>query len=186
MTNYKKLFAIQYKLSKEIKLACPQISDASGIYILKRTDEDGNHIYVGKAKHLLKRMVSHLQGYKQKIDISLKKRGFYHNLNNVGGWHLTIQEYAENELDEKEAYFINHYKALGYDMYNIESGGTKGKGFVNERKEAKGYSTGLKNGYKKAQKEISNLFTRYLDAKVKKDNISCEKALKKFNDFIGD
>ena len=44
--------------------------------VYTRVDEEGKHAYIGKAVNLLRRSVSHLQGY-QHIDISLKKRGFF-------------------------------------------------------------------------------------------------------------
>ena len=164
--NYRKLFAIQANLEKKIKQACPSIDNKSGIYVLTREDESDKYAYIGKAVNLLKRMVSHLHGYEQRIDVSLKKRGFYSKENELG-WQLHITHYPENILNDIERNLINKYKENGYILYNIESGGTKGKHDINERKPAKNYHDGLKQGYNKARKQISMWFDKYLDYTIK-------------------
>lgn len=145
--NYRQIFAIQKKYEAVLKEACPNICDKSGLYFLTREDEDGKYCYLGKGRLLLRRMVSHLQGYQQRIDISLKKRGFYTESNPLG-WHLNVMFIPEAQLDEKERYYIDAYRNAGYQMYNIESGGTTGKTMINERKPTKTYNDGLKQGKK--------------------------------------
>lgn len=183
--DYKNLFAIQKKLEKVILKACPTMPTTSGIYFYTRIDEDGKYIYIGKAVNLLRRSISHLQGY-QHIDISLKKRGFYSE-DNKNGWHLNYLIFPEHLLDEKEAYYIKQYQDAGYHLYNIESGGTLGKTIINEKKPIKTYKDGLKQGYKNAQRDVAKLFEKNLVYTINgKPNKLKEKALEKFKHFLGD
>lgn len=182
--NYKKLFAIQKKLENTLKIACPSINHKSGIYFLTRVDEYGKYCYIGKAKDLTKRMVSHLQGYTQRIDISLRKRGFY-SKDNESGWHLNVMFFFEGELDKQEAYYIEMYRNAGYNLYNIESGGTTGKTDINERKPARGYRDGITQGYENARRDVSKLFDKYLTYSINgKPNSYKEKAMVKFESFL--
>ena len=69
------------------------ITDSSGIYILRRMDEDGiKFAYIGQAKHILTRLGQHLDGY-QHIDLSLKKHAcIRQTTGQVGTWmYLTSQ-----------------------------------------------------------------------------------------------
>lgn len=182
--NYKKLFAIQKKLENTLKIACPSINHKSGIYFLTRVDEDGKYCYIGKAKNLVKRMVSHLQGYTQRIDISLRKRGFY-SIDNESGWHLNVMFFFEGELDKQEAYYIEMYRNAGYNLYNIESGGTIGKTDINARKPSRGYRDGIAQGYENARRDVSKLFEKNLTYSINgKETVNKLKALEKFEKFL--
>lgn len=181
--NYRKLFAIQNKLSKIIKEACPQMDNESGIYFYTREDENGGHCYIGKAVNLLQRNISHLQGYTQRIDISIKKRGFL-SPQNKSGWKLNFIHFPEEQLDEKERFYIESYRNAGYDMYNIESGGTDGKQDINQRKEGHGYREGIARGYEKLRKELNEIIDKYLVISLKKDNKLSQKMLDKFNRLL--
>ena len=165
-TNYKQLFAIQSKLEKQLKLACPEIDNKSGIYFLTRQDDDGSYFYIGKGVNLIRRMCSHLQGYQQRIDISLKKRGFY-SKENILGWELNVLHFRPEELNEKEQFFIKKYLDAGWISYNVESGGTTGKEIIGERKPAKTYTDGIKQGQKKTREEVKTYFSKYLDFAIK-------------------
>lgn len=183
--NYKNLFAIQKRLEGVILQACPSMPHFSGIYFYTRVDEEGKHIYIGKAVDLLKRSVSHLQGY-QRIDLSLRKRGFYSE-ENQGGWHLNYLLFPKHLLDEKETYYIKQYQDAGYHLYNIESGGTLGKTIINEKKPIKTYKDGLKQGYKNAQKDIAKLFEKNLVYSINGNpNKLKERAFEKFKKFLGE
>ena len=185
--NYKKLFAIKKQLEEQVRRACPKIQNVSGIYFYTRVDnEEGKkYAYVGKAKHLIDRSVSHLQGYKQAIDLSLRKRGFYSD-SNTTGWHLNVLYLPERLLNEKESYYIDQYRNAGYEMYNIESGGTTGKTMINERKPAKGYRDGLLQGEKRLKKALNELIRKYLLVTTKVDNKLAKKALDKFNALLSE
>lgn len=183
--NYKKLFAIQKKLENTLKIACPSINHKSGIYFLTRVDEGGKYCYIGKAKDLTKRMVSHLQGYTQRIDISLRKRGFY-SKDNENGWHLNVLFFTERDLDKQEAHYIELYRNAGYNLYNIESGGTTGKTDINTRLPSKNYHDGLKQARKTLKKELNHIINNYLVISLKKNNIRSQKALEKFYKLLSE
>lgn len=183
-TNYKQLFAIQSKLEKQLKLACPEIDSKSGIYFLTRKDDDGSFFYIGKGVNLIRRMCSHLQGYQQRIDISLKKRGFYSEENTLG-WKLNVMHFKPEELDEKERYFIDLYLKNNWINYNVESGGTIGKTIIGGRKPAKTYTDGIKQGKNKTRKEIKIYFDKYLDFYIKPPtNKIKERKAEEFKKFL--
>lgn len=185
-TNYKQLFAIQSKLEKQLKLACPEIDSKSGIYFLTRKDDDGQYFYIGKSLNLSRRMVSHLQGYQQRIDISLKKRGFYSEENTLG-WQLHIMHFRPEELDEKERFYIDLYLKNNWMNYNVESGGTIGKTIIGERKPAKTYTDGIKQGQNKTREEIKTYFDKYLDFAIKPPaNKIKERKAEEFKKFLED
>lgn len=187
-TNYKQLFAIQKKLEKEILKACPNMPNKSGIYFYTRVDDDGKYCYIGKAVNLMRRSCSHLQGY-QRIDLSLRKRGFY-SKENESGWHLNFLSYPENLLDKMESYWIEQYKNQGYELYNIESGGTTGKTIINDRKPARGYIDGIKQGKKSLAKDLKDIIDKYLFISKKNESRFAQNGLDKFwkliNESIGD
>lgn len=166
--NYKQIFAKQRELEQVVLKACPNMPRSAGIYFYTRTDEDGKYAYIGKSVDLLKRSVSHLQGY-QHIDISLRKRGFY-SKDNEGGWKLNFLIFAPYELDDKERFYINNYRNAGYQLYNIESGGTNGKTIINDRKPAKGYQDGVAYGVTKTKRKQQE--NKPKQAKINRFNIN--------------
>ena len=177
-TNYRQLFAIQKRLEGVVLQACPHMTHSSGIYFYTRADESGKYAYIGKAVDLIKRSISHLQGY-QRIDLSLRKRGFY-GKENENGWHLNFLLFPEHILDEKESYYIKQYLDAGYELYNIESGGTTGKTIINERKGPKTYTEGKKEGRKQLAKELKDIIDKYLTISTKKTGVLAENGLNKF------
>lgn len=183
--DYKKVFTQQYDLMKRIKKVCPNMDHKSGIYFYIRTDEQGGkHCYVGKAVDLLKRTASHLRGWNQRIDGSLKKRGLYGE-DNPYGWKLHFIYFSESELNQQEKYFIDKYRNAGYEMYNVESGGDVATEDIGERKPTRGYHDGLKQQKKNIQKQLFHWFETSLEVSIKgKPNKNKEKALNKFLDFI--
>ena len=178
--NYKKLFSVAWEIEKTLLRLCPDIKHASGIYVWTRSNEIEKCAYVGKAKDLIGRSISHLQGYKQRIDISLRKWGLYDEQYNKTGWKLGVLFYPEDKLDRYERALIKKYQDAGYDLYNIESGGTIGKTDINERKLGKGYYDGVAYGKKKIKEELNYIIDKYLVISLKKDNKLSQKALAKF------
>jgi hypothetical protein len=140
--NYKQLFAKQREIEKILQVACPNIRHESGLYFLTREEEGKRYAYIGKGVDVCRRMVSHVQGYQQRIDISLRKRGFYSNSNQLG-WRLKVLYFPKHLLDEQERYYIEQYRKMGVIMYNVESGGTLNKEIIGEKKPAKTYKDGL-------------------------------------------
>lgn len=183
-TNYKQLFAIQKRLEEQVKMACPNMKHQAGIYFYIRKDEEGKHCYIGQSQDCLKRCASHMHGY-QHIDISLRKRGFY-SPDNTTGWELNVLYFPENMLNEKEQYYIDAYTKAGYDVYNIESGGTTGKTMINERKPARGYMDGLKQGRKTVCRDLKNLLDKYLVVSLKVESRHAQNGLDKFWKIINE
>lgn len=182
--NYKQLFARQKEIEKVLKIACPTINNNSGIYFLTRKDEDKNYAYIGKGVDVLRRMVSHMQGYEQRVDISLRKRGLYGDSNELG-WRLNVLYFPKEVLDEKERYYIEQYRNNGYIMYNIESGGTINKEIIGERKSPKTYRDGVAYGELKAKRKIKELFEKYLNYSIKgQSNKIKEKKLNEFEEWL--
>lgn len=184
--NYKQIFARQKEIEKILQVACPNINNKSGIYFLTRNEENTKYAYIGKGKNVIRRMVSHVQGYEQRIDISIRKRGFYSESNKLG-WKLNVLYFPEEMLDEKERYYIDKYRNGGYTMYNIESGGTVAKEIIGERKAPKTYREGVEYGKKKTIKKIRQFFEKYLDFSIKgSTNKIKEKKLKEFEEWLYD
>lgn len=164
---------------KTILSACPNITNGSGIYFYIRREGKERYAYIGKASDLMARSVSHLLGYQQHIDLSLKSRGFF-SKTNPNGWELNVLHYPKALLNEKERHFINAYQQAGYKLYNIESGGTEGKTMIADRKPPRSYRDGLEQGRKTAIKELKHIIDTHLEIKVRKESKVSEKALEKF------
>ena len=179
--DYKQLYSQKHKAERELKSVCPEIKHTSGIYFLTRIQPKA---YIGKSVDEIDRMSSHILGYEQHIDKSLKKRGFY-SKEKPYGWKLNVLHFPKEQLDEKERYYIDLYKQNGYELLNIESGGTTGKTMINDRKPPKGYRDGLAQGYKNAQNFIAKLFEKNLVCEINgTPNKNKQKALEKFEEFI--
>lgn len=182
--NYKKIYAIKKANEERILKVCPNCPNTSGIYFLLREEDGFKYAYIGQAVKLRERIASHLSGY-QHIDLSLKKHGFWDEKNPTG-YKVHFLEFAESLLDEMEQKYIKQYANAGYQLRNVESGGSKGKINIGERKPSRGYYDGLEQGYRNAQKEVAHLFDLHLDYKTKSDkpNKNQQKALQKFKDFL--
>lgn len=183
--NYKKLYAIKKTNQERILEVCANCPNTSGIYFLLREENGFKYAYIGQAKHLLRRLADHLQGY-QHIDLSIKKHGLYGE-DNPTGYKVHFLEFAECELDEKEQFYIKKYANAGYQLRNSTSGSQgKGKHGLDNNKPSRNYYDGLQQGYFNARKEIAHLFSLHLDISTKKQppTKNQEKALQKFMDFI--
>ena len=178
--NYKKIFARQKQCEEILKKACPNIIHNSGIYFLLREEEGNRYGYIGKGVDVLRRMCSHLSGYQQRIDISLRKRGFY-SKDNEGGWQLNVLYFPEHLLDEKERYYIELYRKSGTILYNVENGGTINKEIIGEKKPTKLYSDGLLQGDKRTKRKVKEYFDKYLDYSIKGNKNKIKE--RKYNEF---
>lgn len=184
--NYIHAKAIEQKNKERILAVCPQANENSGIYTLHRRENGFHYVYVGQAKHLLTRLAQHLSGY-QHIDLSIKKRGLYDVMDNPSGWDIVVTEYPENELDEREQFFIREWANSGAQLYNHTTGGqSDGKRALGEAKSPKGYRDGVKQGERNVIKKIAHLFDLHLKAVYKADKPSKNaiKALDKFNAIL--
>ena len=183
--NYKQLYAIKRDLEKKVQAHNSKITHDSGIYAFERTV---NYVYVGQSKDLLNRTVSHLQGYEQHIDLSLKKHGLYSN-QNPAGWRVEVLEKCEEcDLDGAERRWIEYYNTNPVcELLNITDGGQgKGKADIGQRKAVKGYYDGIKQGRKKVIDEINNRLTKG-DIRLVIDNPNKikEKHLAKLYEILG-
>lgn len=184
--NWKQVKAIESVNKKKFLELNNELNNDSGIYMLTRIDENGfKYAYIGQAKHILTRLAQHMVGY-QHIDLSLKNHGLYSDKNEYG-WNVIHYNCSEEDLDDKEQYYIKEYADNGFQLRNKTSGSQgKGKTKINEFKPSKGYQDGLKQGYKNASKEIANLFDKHLDYLKKSDkpNKNQDKAIEKLEQFL--
>ena len=182
--DYQKVFADKARAQIAILKACPKAVHKSGIYFYLREDLDGKYGYIGKAVDLIERLCSHAVGFQQHIDISLKKRGLYSETN-PSGWKLNVLYYPKSELDKWERHWIEQYRKAGYQLYNVESGGTDGKTIIGERKPPKSYREGVEYGKKSIAKELRHIIdTHHFEIKPEKDNKITQKALNKFWELL--
>lgn len=168
--NYRQIMTLKAEYKRRIQKLCPNVTNNSGIYVYWRIDENGfKHAYVGQALHLLDRLVNHMFGYKTYIDVSLRKHKLYDREKTPYGYHIDIrEECSEEDLDERERYWIKFYADNGYQLKNKTLGGQDDKKAVlGEGKSTKGYREGLVQGRKNTQKEIKELFDKYLTYDIK-------------------
>lgn len=167
--NYRQIMAIRKANEDKIRKICPEVTENSGIYVFWRVDSNEfKYAYVGQAKNLLKRLAEHLSGY-QHIDCSIKKHKFYDEENNPYGYHVNvIEECDEEDMDERERYWIKEFADKGYQLRNATTGSQgSDKRALGDGKSNKGYRDGLAQGRKNTQKEIKELFDKYLTYDIK-------------------
>lgn len=151
------------------------LTENPGIYILTRAGkvrQDGGcsrYTYIGQAKNVLQRLASHFMGFDQRIDVSLKTRALWSKPNPYG-WRITVEYCSVEELNQKEREIIAQYQNdPEFELYNITAGGQdEGKEYIGEKKEARKYNEGLKNGYDKCKKEVQEI-CKYLEFLPKDD-----------------
>ena len=186
----KKMYAIKKQNENRIKKLVPNIQPRAGIYFFYRTDEnDIKYGYIGKAEtNILERLASHLNGYKQHIDLSIKKHGLYDKEKNPYGYKIKIVCYCPPiQCDELEQKYIKICANSGYQMRNTETGGTNGKTLMNERKEPKGYRDGIKQGRTNLARELKHIADTHLHIELniqKKGNKVSQRQLEKFMDLL--
>jgi hypothetical protein len=183
--NYKQIYAIKKKNEERILGVCPDCPNTSGIYFLLREEDGFKYAYIGQAKRLRERLASHLSGY-QHIDLSIKKHGLWSEENQTG-YRVHCLLSPEDQLDEKEQYYIKIYANAGWQMRNETTGSQgKGKKALGDAKTPKNYYDGIAQGEKNARKMVAHLFALHLDCVPKKNppTKNQEKALQKFKEFL--
>lgn len=188
--DYKKLRqakAIESENRKRLLKINPKLNDRSGIYFLLREDENGfKFAYVGQAKSVLQRLASHLVGYEQHIDLSLRKHKLYSE-DNPYGWRVEFLNFPESQLDEKEKYYIKLYADNGYQLRNVSIGGQGGNrdsGLIGERKAPKGYLQGIQQGRKNLAKELFNIAEKHLKIEIRADKANNKVSQKQYEKFM--
>lgn len=189
--NIAKAKAIEHQNRERLLKVNPKLNDKSGIYFLLREDENGfKFAYIGQAKSLLQRLSSHMAGYQQHIDLSLRKHKLYDPEKNPYGWRVEFLNFPESWLDEKEKYFIKLYADRGYQLRNVSLGGqgeNRAAGDIGERKLPKGYREGVQQGKKNLAKELSHIAEKHLEIRLKPDkanNSVSQKQYEKFMDLL--
>lgn len=181
--NLRRIKAIEAQNKKKLLSVNPELDNESGIYFLTRVDENGfKFAYIGQARHIIQRLVTHLNGY-QHIDLSLKKHKLYSE-ENPYGWKINFLHYPESELDEKEQYWIKEYADKGYQLRNKTSGSQgEGKAQIADYKPVKGYRDGLAQGYKNAVRELKNIIDKHLTVSLREDKKNNKTSQKQFEKF---
>ena len=187
--KFRQAKAIEAKNKQKWLALNPELDDKSGIYVLRRTDENGfKYAYVGQAKHIITRLAQHLVGY-QHIDLSIKKHGL-HTPDNKYGWSVGFFHVPESELDNMERHYIKVFADEGYQLRNKTSGsqGT-GKSQIDDYRPAKGYYDGIKQGKKSLAKKLSHIAEKHLEIRLKPEkqgNKVSEKQYEKFMTLISE
>ena len=191
--DYKKLRqakAIESENRKRLLKINPKLNDRSGIYFLLREDENGfKFAYIGQALHIMQRLCSHMTGYSQHIDLSIRKHKLYSE-DNPYGWRVEFLNFPESQLDEKEKYYIKLYADNGYQLRNVSIGGqgeNRDSGSIGERKAPKGYLQGIQQGRKNMARDLSHIIEKHLVVTVRADkqgNKVSEKQFEKFKELL--
>lgn len=188
--NYKQIYAIQKQNEKRLLKLNPKLDEQSGIYFfIRKSEQNENEIYVGQSVNILQRCVSHLSGYEQYIDKSLKAHKLYDAVKNPHGYKLEFLHFPREQLDEKEQYYIKLYSDKGWILKNKTSGSQgKGKEKIAEYKPSKGYRQGVEFGKKSLAKELKHIIDTHLTVTLKQGketNKVSQRALEKFWELLG-
>lgn len=185
--NIARAKTIEQENKKRLLKLNPKLNDKSGIYFLLREDENGfKFAYVGQAKSVLQRLASHLVGYEQHIDLSLRKHKLYSE-DNPYGWRVEFLNFPESQLDEKEKYYIKLYADNGYQLRNVSIGGQGGNrdsGSIGERKAPKGYMQGIQQGKKVLARELSSIAEKHLKIELRADKANNKVSQKQYEKFM--
>ena len=191
LNNYQNIArakAIEQENKKRLLKLNPKLNDNSGIYFLLREDENGfKYAYVGQAVHTLGRLASHLVGYEQHIDLSLRKHKLYDKEKNPYGWRVEFLNFPESQLDEKEKYYIKLYADKGYQLRNVSLGGqgeNRASGSIGERKAPKGYMQGVQQGKKVLARELSSIAEKHLKIEIREDKANNKVSQRQYEKFM--
>ena len=191
MSNMRQIKAIENQNKKRLLKVNPKLNERSGIYFLLREDENNfKYAYIGQARSVLQRLCSHMAGYKQHIDLSLRKHKLYDKEKNPYGWRVEFLNFPKSQLDEKEKYYIKLYADAGYQLRNVSLGGqgeNRASGSIGERKAPKGYMQGIQQGKKVLARELSSIAEKHLKIEIredKKNNKVSQKQYEKFMDLL--
>ena len=186
--NIAQVKAIEKQNKERLLKVNPKLNDRSGIYFLLREDENGfKYAYVGQAIHTLSRLASHLVGYEQHIDLSLRKHKLYNKEKNPYGWRVEFLNFPESQLDEKEKYYIKLYADKGYQLRNVSLGGqgeNRASGSIGERKPPKGYFQGVLQGKRVLARQLSSIAEKHLKIEIREDKKNNKVSQKQFEKFM--
>ena len=168
--NYRQLYAKHERQKEQLLKLNPLLNDEPGIYfLLRRSEEDIKFAYIGQSRTVLTRLISHLNGYEQHIDLSLKKHKLWSE-DNPYGWRVEFLNCPVEQLDALETYYIKQYADAGYQLRNSSIGGqgaNRASGEIGERKAPKGYRAGVQHGKKSLARDLSGIIKKHLEVKLK-------------------
>lgn len=186
-TNYRQVYAVEKKNKDRLLKVNPKLNDKSGIYFLLREDENGfKFAYIGQAVHVISRLASHLSGYQQHIDLSIRSHGLYDAEKNPYGWRVEFMNLPASQLDEAEKKYIRLYADKGYQLRNVSLGGqgeNRASGSIGERKAPKGYMQGIQQGKKNLARELSNIAEKHLKIEIRDDKKHNKLSQKQYEKF---
>lgn len=189
-SNIARAKAIEQQNRKRLLKVNPKLNDKPGIYFLLRQENGFKFAYIGQTRtSILERLCSHMTGYQQHIDLSLRKHKLYSE-DNPTGWRVEFLNFPISELDEKEKFYIKQYADAGYQLRNVSVGGQASEresGSIGERKPSKGYMEGVRNGKRSLARELSHIIDKHLVVSLKPDKVGnkvSQKALEKFNSLL--
>lgn len=191
MPNYRQLYAKHNRQREQLLKLNPKLNDCPGIYFLLRKSEEGfKFAYIGQTRQgILSRLVSHMNGYQQHIDLSLRKHKLFSEKNPYG-WRVEFINCPINRLDELEKKYIKQYADAGYQLRNSSIGGqgaNRASGEIGERKAPKGYRAGIQQGKKTLARDLSGIIEKHLDVTLKpekQNNKVSQKQEKKFWEML--
>lgn len=184
--NYRQIFAKKKSFEKQLFEMCRsgKLNNESGIYWFTRHENGFNYAYIGQALHILDRCVSHMQGYKQHIDLSLKKHGLWSE-EKQSGWQLYFRNFPAEQLNGMEQYYIRYFADNGYQLLNKTSGSQGTEKFAIVDNQRKGYLQGKNDGKIAILKQIKVYFDKYLDFVIKgKPNKIKERKFEEFKNLL--
>ncbi len=183
--DYKAVFDKVDKAKAEILRVCRNAKNESGIYFLLREESGFKYAYIGQSLTILNRLCSHLNGYEQHIDRSLKTHKLYSEQNPCG-WKIGCLYFPKELLNEKEQYYIKLYANNGYQLRNHTSGSQDTSKFgISANNGGSGYRKGVLYGEKKAYKRVKEFFDKYLDFVIKgESNKVKERKIKEFEELL--
>ena len=191
--NIARAKAIEQENKKRLLKLNPKLNDKSGIYFLLREDENGfKYAYIGQSVGIITRLASHMSGYEQHIDKSLKAHKLYDKEKNPYGWRVEFLNFPESQLDEKEKYYIKLYADKGYQLRNLSVGGQgseRDSGTIGERKPPKGYRDGILQGKRVLARDLGRISEKYLKIELKdeyKGKKVPERQFEKFKELMND
>ena len=186
--NIARAKAIEQENKKRLLKLNPKLNDKSGIYFLLREDENGfKYAYIGQSVGIITRLASHMSGYEQHIDKSLKAHKLYDEEKNPYGWRVEFLNFPESQLDEKEKYYIKLYADKGYQLRNVSVGGQgseRDSGQIGERKPPKGYHDGLLQGKRVLARELSSIAEQHLKIEIRDDKMHNKVSQKQYEKFM--
>ena len=186
--NIARAKAIENENKKKLLKLNPELNDESGIYFFLREDKNGfRFAYIGQAVKILTRLASHMTGYDQHIDLSLRKHKLYDEQKNPYGWRVEFLNFPESELDEREKHFIKLYADTGYQLRNVSLGGqgeNRASGSIGERKAPKGYMQGIQQGKKVLARELSHIAEKHLKIEIREDKAGNKVSQKQYQKFM--